>query len=113
MLTQPSFVGNGWRCGIDLPRVARIAGRRIESQAREMLLEHEVGEGFEHRHFDELPLAGAQPVDHRRHRGVGGVQPRGLVGDERRQVARARVAIDAAEQVGGAGERLYDVVIGL
>src|SRR3546814_6969487 len=78
-----------------------------------MLDQHERGEAFEHRHLNLLPLAGSELVDERREDRLRPELPRDLVGDERGEIARAGVAIDAGEQAGRPARGLNDVVIGL
>ena len=77
-----------------------------------MLDQIELGERLEHRHLDVLALARAQLVDDRRERCIGRVEPRDLVRDQRRDVARARVPIDARGEAGRARRGLDHVVIG-
>src|SRR3546814_3071139 len=54
---------------------------RIEGQAGEVLDEHEIGEGFEHRDFEPLPLPRPHLVDDRGEYAISAVEPRDLVGD--------------------------------
>ena len=99
--------------GIDLAEISGVADRRVEGQPAQMLGEHEAGETLEHRDFDALAASGAELVDDRRQHRIDAVQPGDLVGDQRREVPRARIAIDARQQRRGPGRGLDDIIIGL
>src|SRR3546814_1839565 len=58
-------------------------------------------------------LAGSELVDERREDRLRPELPGDLVGDQRREIARSRIPIDARQQAGGAARCLNDVVIGL
>ena len=98
---------------IDLARIASRADRRIESLPAQVLQQHEAGESLEHRYFDQLALTGPLAVDDGGQRAIGGVQPGHLVGNQRWQVTRPGIAINARQQRGRARCRLDHVVIGL
>ena len=65
--------------------IAHLAQRRHKGAAAHMIPQHELGHGFEHRHFDFLAL------------------------DIDRRIARR--AVDLAEQAGDAGRGLHQIVI--
>ena len=98
--------------GIDLTGIARRRVGRIVGQAGQMLDQRELGESLEHRYFDVLAFTGAQLVDDCRQRGIGGVQARNFVRDQRWGVARSGIAIDTAGKAGEPGRGLDHVVIG-
>ena len=98
---------------IKLASIADRAERRVKRLPAQMFQHHETGKGFEHRHFHQLPRAGPLAVKQRGQRGIGGVQPSNFVGNQRGQIARARIAIDARQQRGSAGGSLNHIVIGL
>ena len=91
-------------------RIARLALRRIEAQAVQMLDHDERHHGLEHRDFDELPAAGLLAGIQRRQDRLRRHQPAGLVAQDGRRVAR--LAGQPVHQARDAAQALDDVVIG-
>ena len=87
---------------IDHPRIAPLADGRLEAVVVEMLDQQEAGHALQHRHLDELALAGARPVQQGRGHGLGHEQAGDLVGHQGRQDTRRGIAVGARQDVGQA-----------
>ncbi len=110
---MPVGRGEGLTIGIKLAAIATGANRRIKGQPAQMLAQHETGEGFIHRHFNQLPLASPLPMEQRGDGGISGVEAGNLVRDQRGEKARRGIAIHFRQQAGYARSRLDHIVIGL
>ena len=84
----------------------------IEGAFPQMLDHQPGGHGLEHRHLDELALAGALAVHQRRQDREREGEAAGLVREDGRRIARDVVTRSLAHQVGDAEPRLDGIVVG-
>ena len=80
---------------IDHAEIAGLADRRIEGAAGEVIAEHELRHGFEHRQLDRLALAGALAAEQRGEDDVRGIEPDNAIDHRHRHVARLLPAASA------------------
>ena len=90
--------------------VAEVADGRLEGVAPLVVEQVEGDHRLQHRHLDDLALAGAQPVHQGGQHRLGDRHPAHLVGDDRGQVAG--LAGHLAHQPGQARAGLDGVVVG-
>ena len=97
--------------GIDLALVTERPDRRIEHGFVEMLLQQEMRDAFEHRHFHMHRLARPVALAKRGKRRVDRMQAGHLVGKGCRNETRSRIAIDLRQQARRRRQALDQIVI--